>query len=106
MASTKTRSGVPVTPTITTTGVPGTSDQVRTFVGQYVRPCVVTNTDPTNVVYVLVNEEDASVTAFMVSLAALQAVDVSFGGRVNVASVSLYMAAGAYSSILVKGWLP
>lgn len=106
MASTRTRSGAPVTPTTTTTGTPGTDDRVVTFVDRYVRPCVVSNTDPTNKAYVLVNEEGATATNFLVSLAALEAVDVSFGGRVNVGSISIYMAAGAYASILVKGWLP
>lgn len=98
------RVGVPTTPTITTTGTPGSSDQVRTFVDSYTRPCFITNTDTSEALYILVNEDGASPTNFMVKLAALQSVDISVDSQINVASVSLYYPTVAYSNAQVRGW--
>lgn len=98
------RVGVPITPTITTAGTPGSSDQVRSFVGLYVRPCFVTNTDSSENLYILINEDGATATNFLVKLAALQSVDISVDSQINVASVSLFYPTVAYSKALVKGW--
>jgi len=106
MSATANRIGAPINPTSTTTGVPGTSDEVVTFLTDYVRPCVVTNTDTADPLYVLVNEEAASTTNFLVKLTAGQAVDVSFNGRLNVKSLSLFYASAVYSKAQVRGWKP
>lgn len=115
MSSTNTRSGEPLVPVITTAGVVGTSDQVRRFfIGEtnggqrtYARPCIVANAHATETLYVLVNEEDASATNYLVRIPALTHLDVSFTGLVNVEFVSLfYTATAAYTDVLVRGWDP
>lgn len=113
MPAANTRVGAPANPVITTEGLPGTSDQVRTFrddngAPAYARPCVITNMHATEDLYVAgANEEGASPTNFMVKLAAGQAVDVSMDGRVNVSSVSFYFATADYEDFVqVRGWLP
>ena len=102
MSSNAVRTGVPTTPTTTTDGTPGTSDDVREF-ESYTRPCIVTNIS-SEVLYVLVNEEGASATNYAMQLAAGQAVDVSLGGHIAVQKVSLYFAAAAYTLAQVRGW--
>ena len=111
MSAGKTRVGAPITPVITTAGVPGTSDQVRTFQDAggrpaYARPCVITNMHATADLFVLVNEEGASDVNFLRRIPAQEAVDMSFHGRLNVNLVSLYYASAAYSNVQVRGWQP
>lgn len=83
----------------------GSSDEVRTFVNKYARPCIVTNVDDTNKLYVLVNQDGASDTNCIAVLDVLEAIDVSFKAGVNVTSVSLYRAAGDYDTAQVRGWV-
>lgn len=115
MSSTNTRSGEPITPVTTTVGVVGTSDDVRRFfIGEtangqrtYVRPCIIANAHATEPLYVLVNEEAATATNYLVRIPALTHLDVSFTGLVNVEFVSLFYAAtAAYTDALVRGWDP
>lgn len=105
------RTGTPQTPTTTTDGVVNTTAREVEFQDaaggtSYARPCVVTNTDGTNILYVLVNESGATASNFLVSLNVLQAVDVSFGGRLNVQTLSLWYAAGDLDNARVRGWTP
>jgi len=99
------RTGPAVIATTTTTGTPGTSDEVRSFVGKYARPCFVTNVDATDSLYVLPNAIDCSATNFLVKLAPGQAVDISVESQIDIQSVSLFFATAAYSKALVRGWL-
>ena len=103
MSADAVRVGPPGTPSTTTAGTPGATDEVRTF-AMYARPCIVTNVSAEDL-YVLVNEGGATASNYLLKLAAGQAVDASIGGHINVRSVSLYFAATAYTSALVKGWL-
>lgn len=98
------RVGPGTVPPSTTTGVPGTSDEVLTFTQYTARPCIVTNTSTTEDLYVLPNEDGCSPTNFLAKLAPLQAVDISVEEQIAVKSVSLYYATEAYSLALVRGW--
>lgn len=99
------RVGAPTSPTVTTAGTPGVSDEVRTFTGYAARPCVITNMHETDHLYILVNEEAASDVNFLCKLSPGQAVEISIGSQIAIGSVSLYYAVAAYSNALVKGWL-
>ena len=104
------RVGAGTTPTITTAGTPGASDQVRTFYDPngapgYARPCFVTNTDGSDTLYVLPNNIDCSNTNYLAKLAPGQAVDISVEGQLDITSVSIYYASAAYTAALVRGWL-
>lgn len=104
------RVGTAATPDITTTGAPGTSDQVRTFQEtgrpRYARPCVVTNLEAVggDILYVLPNDVDCSAANFMVKLTPGQAVDISVESQIAISSVSLYFASAAYTQAQVRGW--
>jgi hypothetical protein len=102
------RVGSGIQPEVTTVGVPGASDDVRTFQDngnpRYARPCFVTNTHATDTLYVLPNEIDCSPTDYLAKLAPGQAVDISVEGQLNINFVSLYYATAAYSAALVRGW--
>jgi len=102
------RVGTGATPTITTAGTPGASDQVRTFQesgGQRsARPVIVTNMDLTDALYIIPNDIGCSDVNFMVKLAPGQAVDLSVEGQINIGSVSLYYVSVAYTQAQVRGW--
>ena len=70
------------------------------------RPCFVTNTHASDILYVLPNEADCSPTNYLAQLLPGQAVDISVEEQINIHSVSLYYATAAYSSALVRGWYP
>lgn len=101
----KPRTGAPVTPDVATAGATGSTARVLTF-REYARPCLVTNTSGSVAVNVKVNEANASATSWHVQVPANATVDVSYGGQIDVKSLSLYMASGAYSTALVHGWNP
>lgn len=106
MSRSTVRSGAPVQPPSTETGVPGTSDEVLTFAkSTFARPCFVTNTSTTEDLYILPNEDGCSPTNFLVKLAPLQAVDLSVEGQICITSVSLYYATEVYATALVRGWV-
>ncbi len=106
MSRSSVKSGAPTQPPSTTTGVPGTSDEVLTFLNNTAaRPCFVTNTSTTEDLLVLPNEDGCSPTNFLVKLAPLQAVDLSVEGQICITKVSLYYATEAYSVALVRGWV-
>ncbi len=103
------RTGTPQTPTTTTDGSVNTTAREVQFQSSdglvtYARPCVVTNTDGTNVLYVKVNDTSATAADFLVSVPVLGHVDVSFEGRLNVQNLSLWYAAGDLDTALVRGW--
>lgn len=102
------RVGTAVTPTITTAGTPGASDQVRTFqengTQRSARPVIVTNMDLVDILYIIPNDIDCSDVNFMVKLAPGQAVDLSVEGQIGIGSVSLYYASVAYTQAQVRGW--
>lgn len=103
MGASANRTGAPIAAAITTAGTPGTSAEVRTFASP-ARPVYVTNCDASDDLYVKVNKDDASSTDFLVKLVAGQAVELSAVGILNVQTVSLYYATGAYAGAKVVGW--
>jgi hypothetical protein len=64
----------------------------------------VTNCHATDDLYVKVNAANAGTTDFLVKLVAGQGVELSTNGVLNVQTVSLYYAVGAYASAKVVGW--
>ncbi|KPL13119.1 hypothetical protein AMJ85_00230 [candidate division BRC1 bacterium SM23_51] len=104
MSASANRAGAPVAAVTTTTGVPGTSAEVRTFTSP-ARPVYATNCDTTDDLYIKINKDDASSTDFLVKLTPGQAVELSTCGIVNVVTVSLYYASSAYAGAKVVGWL-
>ncbi len=105
MSRSAVKSGAATVPTSTTTGTPGASDEVLEFLKTFARPCFVTNTDASDDLFILLNEEGASATDFMVKLAPLQAVDLSVEGQICVKTISLYYATAAYSKAKIRGWV-
>lgn len=105
MAAGKIRVGAPVSAVVTSDGVVGTSPRVFRF-NVYARPAIITNTDTTNAAFVKVNLSDASGADYLFKLSAQMAIDCTMNTRVNVKTVSVFMAAGDYDNIKVVGWEP
>ncbi len=103
MSASANRTGAPIAAVVTTAGTPGSVTEVRTF-DSPARPVYVTNCDATDDLFVKVNAADASATDFLVKLVAGQAVELSSLGILNVQTVSLYFATGAYAGAKVIGW--
>jgi hypothetical protein len=100
------RTGAPESPPVTTAGVVGASDEVRTFT-KYARPVFVCNSHATEALFVKVNAINASNTDFHFKILAGVSLDVSAEGLLNVDFVSLfYVATAAYTDVKVSGWLP
>lgn len=103
------RAGAPTdlnaSPYITVAGTTGaTSRELDTQQGakrEYHRPVVVQNLDGTNAVFLKINRTGASATDCDVRLGANERVKIDW---VNVTSLSIYMAAGAYTTLMVHGW--
>lgn len=118
MSAVANRGGAPIAAVVTSAGTINSTPNVYGFFNGTtssdpvisVRPCLVSNKNATaaNVAYVKVNQLDASGTVHHVIVPAGTTVDVSFGGRVNVQTLSVFMAAGAasYADINVWGWKP
>ena len=103
MGASANRIGAPSAAAISTAGTPGSTAEVRTFPHPS-RPVYVTNCDASDDLFVKVNKADASATDFLVKLTAGQSVEVSSVGILNVKTVSLYYATGAYAGAKVVGW--
>ena len=111
------RSGEPTNinaaPYITTAGVVNTSARVldtnqgtaenRGVVWEYFRPVIIQNLDATNAVFIKINDDDASATDCHIKLLANERFLIDF---VNVEMLSFFMAAGAYTTLMVYGWKP
>lgn len=103
------RSGEPVNlntgDRITTAGVTGASARVidtrQGAFNEYHRPVLVQNLDGTNAVFIKINKDDASSTDCHIRLGANERVKIDW---VNVTKLSAYMAAGAYTTLMVHGW--
>lgn len=117
MSTTAPRSGSPRGFASVTAGTPGSVAAYRVFKDTSiqgtnpvanVRPVIVSNAGATEPVYVLMNfavdgqAADASTWAFKVL--AGTSVDISMGGLLNIWSVSLYMAGGNYTDVVVWGF--
>jgi len=99
------RTGPAVIATTTTTGTPGSTDEVRSFVGRYARPCFVTNGHGTEYLYVLPNDINCDTSNFLTRVTPGEAVDISFEGQIDIQSVSLFFLSASYSYAVVRGWL-
>jgi len=79
-----------------------------TGAASYARPCFINNINANSeVIYVLVNETGATATNYHYRLAAYGTQDLSLGGQVDVATVSIYAAGNSpYDTLKVFGWTP
>lgn len=99
--------GTPILPAEITAAVPGTSAGVLRY-STDVRPCVVSNGTAATL-YLHVNLEDTTtgIDNHLIALGAGLPLDVSFNGRINVKSLSVWIGVGEdIGNVGMYGWPP
>lgn len=95
-----------VTPTTVATGTPGSS--ARTY---SMSPCMAPlyiHNSAAGTAYIRLNDPSNPATAsyWTYTLLTGESMEVSLGGRIRIEHMSVYLAAGSYTSIAVGGFYP